>query len=237
MKIRFGLMLFFAGLGFSVASAFAGSPSDRLANLIRASLSAAIPDASIVIPSLEQTCSAPPLSTFERFDRVRLVEDRANGTALFEVTGRTPSGLEKIELVQTPYSAWKKVLIPNRRIYPNTKLQESDFRITEMNVASGPIREYRGVLLTADAPMGHLQTRQTLLEGRFVTTSSVERQPDVRRGDTVRLDLVSGDLTLSTQATASENGSVGDRIRVMAPKTKKEVVGIVRDDHSVEVAL
>ncbi len=239
LKFRFGLILFFAALGLSFGSAFAGAeaPSARLASLMRASLSAVIPEASLAIPSLEQTCSSPPLSMFERFDRVRLIEDRPNGSALFEVTGRTSAGLEKIELVQTPYSAWKKVLVPTRRIYPNTRLQEADFRITEMNVATGAIREYRGALLSAEAPLARLQTKQTLLEGRFVTTASVERQPDVRRGDTVRLDLVSGDLSLSTQATASENGSVGDRIRVMAPKTKKEVVGIVREDHSVEVAL
>ena len=104
-------------------------------------------------------------------------------------------------------------------------------------MATGPIREYRGILVPADGDFSKLQTRQTLLENQFVTTSAIERQPDVRKGDSVRLDLLSGDLQLSTQATASENGSIGDRVRVLTTKTKKEVVGTIREDHSVEVRL
>jgi flagella basal body P-ring formation protein FlgA len=209
----------------------------RLSDLIHASLTEKIADAEIRTPSLDKICSQNPLNEFQTLDRVRLVEDRPNGSALFEVTGKLKDGSEKSELVQTPYTAWKKVVVAARRIYPNTKVQDQDFKVIEMNVASGPIREYRGILIPAEGNFSRLQTRQTILENQYVTTSSVERQPDVRRGDTLRLDMVSGDLTLSTQATASENASIGDRIRVMTSKTKKEVVGTVREDHSVEVTL
>jgi len=209
----------------------------RLSDLIHASLTEKIADAEIRTPSLDKICSQAPLNEYQSMDRVRLIEDRANGTALFEVSGKSKEGAEKVELVQTPYSAWKKVVVANRRLYPNTKIQEQDLKVVEMNVATGPVREYRGILIPAEANFSRLQTRQTILENQYVTTSSVERQPDVRRGDTLRLDMVSGDLTLSTQATASENASIGERIRVMTSKTKKEVVGTVREDHSVEVTL
>jgi flagella basal body P-ring formation protein FlgA len=129
------------------------------------------------------------------------------------------------------------VLAPVRRIYPNTKLKNEDFKSQEVNVASGSPREYRGVMLSADTDLSGFQSRQTILENQFVTTTSVEKQPDLRKGDIVRLDLVSGDLTLSTQATVSEPGSIGERIRVLTAKSKKEVVGTVREDHSVEVKL
>ncbi len=129
------------------------------------------------------------------------------------------------------------MLAPVRRIYPNTKLKNEDFKSQEVNVASGSPREYRGVMLSADTDLSGFQSRQTILENQFVTTTSVEKQPDLRKGDIVRLDLVSGDLTLSTQATVSEPGSIGERIRVLTAKSKKEVVGTVREDHSVEVKL
>ena len=209
----------------------------RLSDLIHASLTEKIADAEIRTPSLDKICSQKPLSEFQSLDRIRLIEDRPNGTALFEVFGKLKDGGERTELVQTPYTAWKKVVVANRRLYPNTKVQEQDFKVVEMNVASGPIREYRGVLIPAEGNFSRLQTRQTILENQYVTSTSVERQPDVRKGDTLRLDMVSGDLSLSTQATASESASIGDRIRVMTSKTKKEVVGTVREDHSVEVIL
>jgi flagella basal body P-ring formation protein FlgA len=196
-----------------------------------------IPGAEIRIPSLEKLCSQAPLNGYASISTVRLVEDRAQGVVLFEINGSGEDGTPRSDLVQTPYSAWKRVLAPVRRIYPNTKLKNEDFKSQEVNVASGSPREYRGVMLSADTDLSGFQSRQTILENQFVTTTSVEKQPDLRKGDIVRLDLVSGDLTLSTQATVSEPGSIGERIRVLTAKSKKEVVGTVREDHSVEVKL
>ncbi len=203
----------------------------------REALSERIHDAEIRIPSLEKLCSTAPLRDYSSVSRVRLVEDRADGTALFELTGSGSDGSLRSDLVQTPYSAWKRVLSPIRRVYPNTKLKNEDFKEIELNVASGVAREYRGVMVSAGTDLGGQQSRQTILEGQFVTSSAIEKQPDLRKGDLVRLDLTSGDLTLSTQATVSESGSIGDRVRVITSKSKKEVVGRVREDRSVEVNL
>ncbi len=213
------------------------SLSSDLSEKFRLVLGERIPSAEIRIPSLEKLFSQLPLSGYVSVTKVRLVEDRAQGVAIFELTGQGVDGAQLSDLVQTPYAAWKRVLAPVRRIYPNSKLKNDDFKIQEVNVATGAPREYRGVMLSADSDLSGFQSRQTILENQFVTTGAIERQPDVRKGDTVRLDLVSGDLTLSTQATASEAGAVGERVRVLTNKSKKEVVGIVREDHSVEVKL
>jgi flagella basal body P-ring formation protein FlgA len=157
--------------------------------------------------------------------------------SLFEVSGTLEDGSERADLIQTPYSAWKKAWVAAKRLYPNTRLKDEDFKISEINVATGPAREYRGVMLPADTRFSGLQTKQTLLEGQFAVTSAVERQPDLRKGDQVRLDLISGDLTLTTQGMAEEPASVGDHVRIMTSKTKKEVVGILKEDRSVEVQL
>jgi len=196
-----------------------------------------IAGAEIRIPSLTKLCGQAPLSDYHSVTKARLVEDRPNGVALFEITGLGMDGIEKSDLIQTPYSAWRRVIMPTHRIYPNTKLKNDDFRTSEVNVATGSAREYRGVMVSAGIDFTGLQSKQTLLENQFVVTTAIEKQPDLHKGDLVRLDLISGDLTLSTQATASETGSVGDRIRVMTAKSKKEVVGVIREDHSVEVSL
>lgn len=210
---------------------------ERMSTLMKSALTEKIADAEIRIPSLEKICSRPPLSDYVEIKRVRLVEDKATGVALFEVNGKTSTGLDQADLVQTPYSAWKRAIIAKRRVYPNTKLKSEDFAISEVNVATGAAREYRGVMLPAGTELAGLQSKQSILENQFVTTPAVEKSPDVHRGDTIKLDLVSGELTLSTQATAVEPGLIGERVKVLTTKTKKEMVGVLREDHSVEVRL
>jgi len=157
--------------------------------------------------------------------------------ALLEVSGVGEEGAERSDLIQTPFTAWKKALVPTHRIYPNSKIKNDDFKTIEVNVATGPAREYRGIMIQAGTDLLGMQTRQTLLENQFLVASAIERQPDIKKGEMVRLDLISGDLTLTTQATANENASVGDRVRVSTMKGKKEVLGVLKEDHSVEVKL
>ena len=218
-------------------STAAHASPDRLSALVREALTEKIADAEIRIPSLEKITHQTPLSTYKTFTKVRLVEDRANGVALLEVSGMGEEGTEHTDLIQTPFTAWKKALVPIRRIYPNSKIKNEDFKTIEVNVATGSAREYRGIMVQAGTDLLGMQTRQTLLENQFLVTSAIERQPDIKKGEMVRLDLTSGDLTLTTQGTANESASVGERVRVSTMKGKKEVLGILKEDHSVEVKL
>ncbi len=237
-SLKFDLVILFALFSALPAQAESAAPlSENLSEMMKAALTEKIADAEIRVPSLAGICAQPPLSEYVEVKRVRLVEDRPNGTALFEVNGRTASGQDQADLVQTPYSAWRKAVVAKHRIYPNTKLRAEDFTISEVNVASGTAREYRGVMVPAGTDLNGLQTRQSIIENQFVTRSAVERAPDLKRGDIIKLDLVSGELTLTTQATAIEPGLVGERVKVLTTKTKKEMVGVLREDHSVEVRL
>lgn len=236
--MKFDLVVLIALFSALPARAESGiALSDHLSDLMKSTLTEKIADAEIRIPSLAKIFAQKPLSEYAEVRHVRLVEDRPNGVALFEVTGRTTAGQDQADLVQTPYSAWKRVVVAKRRIYPNTKLRAEDFTISEVNVASGMAREYRGVMVPATTELSGLQSRQSILENQFVTSPAVERSPDLRRGDLIKLDLVSGELTLTTQATAVDPAVIGDRVKVLTTKTKKEMVGILREDHSVEVRL
>ena len=228
---------------FITASAFADStstslsPTERLSSLIRVSLMEKIAGSEVRIPSLDRLMSSQPMANFAEVRTIRLVTDKANGVAQFEVIGTSSEGKELVETIQTPYEAWKKVPIANHRIFPNSKLKNEDFKIEDVNVASGVAREFRGVMIRADTNFNQLQTKQTILEGQYVVTSAVQKTPDIRKGDTVKLELISGDLTLTTQAVTEEAASVGSQVRVMTTKTKRELIGLVKDDHSVEVNL
>jgi flagella basal body P-ring formation protein FlgA len=231
------LSIFIASTSFAKGVNSDASLATRLSTLIRASLTEKIADVEIRLPSLTRLMSAPPMSHFSEIKNVRLVIDKTNGIAQFEVLGSTPEGKELIENIQTPYEAWKKVPVAVRRVYPNTKLKAEDFKIQSINVATGAAREYRGVMMPEDTALNQYQSKQSILEGQYVITSAVEKTPDIRKGDTVRLELTSGDLTLTTQAVTQEAASVGSQVRVITNKTKRELMGLVMPDHSVEVNL
>ena len=214
--------------------------SDRLSSLMSKTLEEKIAHAEVKIPSLEQAIENSEIEKYEEVKSVRLMEDRPNGIAVFEVIGREDEK-EVSQVLQTPYEAWVKVPVATHRIYPSTKLKNEDFRTQSINVASGTPREYRGIMISAEdraaSELDRMESKQTILEGQFVVSSALQRQPDIRKGETIKLELVSGELTLTTQAVLQESGSVGDRVRVLTLKTKKEIVGKIKDDHSVEVIL
>ena len=224
---------------FSAAASFAqsdASPSLSLSSLVKKALENKIPKAEIQIPSLDKVEKSAAIADFDQIKTVRLIEEKANGIAILEVVGLIGEK-ESSQVIQTPYEAWVNVPVATRRIYPNTKLKEEDFKVQQVNVASGPAREYRGVMVSAETNFDQMESAQSILEGQYVVSSAIRKQPDVRKGDMVKLELVSGELTLVTQAQVQEPASIGERVRVLTTKTKKEIVGKVKEDHSVEVEL
>jgi flagella basal body P-ring formation protein FlgA len=229
------LTLFF----ISTTAAFAqtdASPSLSLSSLVKKALENKITKAEIQIPSLEKIEKSAAIADFDSIKTVRLIEEKSNGIATLEVVGLI-GDKESSQVIQTPFEAWINVPVATHRIYPNTKLKEEDFKVQPVNVASGPAREYRGVMISSDTNFDRMESAQSILEGQYVVASAVRKQPDVRKGDMVKLELISGELTLVTQAQVQEPASVGERVRVLTTKTKKEIVGKVKEDHSVEVEL
>ncbi len=235
------LVIFFAQTALLSTQSRAGELSDRLSSLVKNTLeekySSKSNPAEIKIPSLEKLIQSSAFKNITVIKTIRLVEDKPSGVAIFEVFGLNSNQEEISKTIQTPFEAWVRVAVATHRIYPNTKLKQEDFTVKSLNVSSGMAREYRGILADAEMSFDKTESKQTILEGQFVVTSAIQKQPDLRRGDSVKLELVSGELTLTTQGIAQEPGSTGERIHVITSKTKREIVGVVQADHSVEVSL
>ena len=227
----------FSAASFAASSGDSKSLSTVLSTLVRASLTEKIADAEIRIPSMVKLLAQKPMSDFSQISRVTLISEKPTGVAVFEVAGQDGDQHELTQTIQTPFEAWKKVPVAKHRIYPNAVLKNDDFRVQVVNVAKNPAREYRGVMVQANTNFDGQQSKQTILENQYVVDSAIQKQPDVRKGDTVKLELISGDLTLTTQAVTEEAGSIGGQIRVITAKTKREIIGRVKADRSVEVIL
>ncbi len=227
------LILTLIVISFSSTGAFALDDANLLSSRIHKILSEKIPYAEIRIPNLEKLIKSPQFSAISDLSSVRMIEDRASGVALFELVSTDGSSVR----IQTPYQAFVKAPVATHRIYPNTQLKKEDFRIETLNVATGVARDFRGAIIYDESKLDRTETRQSIMEGQFVVVNSIRKQPDVRKGETVKLELTSGDLTLTTAAIVQENAAIGERVHVLTAKSKREVIGKVREDRSIEVSL
>jgi flagella basal body P-ring formation protein FlgA len=163
-----------------------------------------------------------------------LQEINARGQAVFQVVDRSSGRLGSGWM---NYAAWVPGYIARRRVSIGEKLSEQNLVPQQINAAAGNAYEYRGTFIEQGNGLAGLESRQTILEGQFLTSSAVQRIPDLRRGDAVRIRMISGDLAVSTQGTAEEPGYIHGKIRVMATKSKREFLGELYPDGVVEVRL
>lgn len=213
---------------------------EKIERLAKAELENKFNHARVELVNLDALLDSPNFVHDQEIISTHLIEISANGLATFRIKG-TRQALnqtrEVTQVVQLPYEAWIKTWVAKKRILPHIKLNQDDFRVEEVNVAKGIPYEYRGVMVTADFPIQNVESRQTILEGTFLTTSAYQQEALVKRGDVVKLELQSGELSLTTQGVVQEPASVGGRVRVISIKSKKEFTGRLNADSIVEVKL
>jgi flagella basal body P-ring formation protein FlgA len=228
------LVKFLIGFGIGLALSTFGFAAEKnegkLDDLIRRELVKRFPGASVdLLPGSTFPSGRDDLAVTQ----VRILSEAGTGTADYSTTysdGSTALG-------QVRFSAMVPTFVASKRVHPGDKLSRGDFQIQPINIASGMAYQYRGVMLSAKEKIDGLQARQTILEGQYPLTSGVERIPDIRRGDPVELKIVSGEIQLSTMGQVQEPGYLGESIRVLTQKSKKELVGKLREGGIVEVRL
>lgn len=207
----------------------AAAPAPTLLEQARQALAQKYPQARVEITGeIQRVRGALPASA----DRVSLLGENGRGEAtLLAVTGETSAE------IRVSYLAWIFARVANRRIMPSEALTEASFLKREVNLSEGQAFVYRGVILPASEEVARLETRQSILEGQFLTQSAVQRIPDLKRGDWVKIQLNSGDLQLSTTGNAAEPGFTRGLVKVITTKSKRELAGTLRPDGIVEVKL
>jgi len=172
------------------------------------------------------TAGQPP----EVISALEILSESPRGEIQFQVNGGVAAGT-------ATFAAWKEVWISKRRVLPGERLKAEDFVPQKINIAAGMARDVRGLILGKEIDLSMMESRQTVLEGQFILSSAVQRVPDVRRGEAVRVRLVSGDVAISTPGTAEEPAYLDQQVRVMTQKSKRVLLGTLRKDGIVEVKL
>lgn len=221
---KLALVSIFLAASVSAAGTESAAVNGAYQAAIKRELSKRYPEARIAISAMRCTGVANDLSA------VVLKNMTARGEAQFGFGANAAD-------CWVSYSALVPAHIALKRVMPGESLRPEMFITQDVNVATGTAFEYRGVVLSANHSLSGLETRQTVLEGQFLTSTAVQRMPDVRRGDSVRVHLLSGGLTVSTLGMAQEPGYVNGRVRVTTAKTKREFVGTLSEGGVVEVNL
>lgn len=169
--------------------------------------------------------------------RVLVSADDAKGSANLRVESIGEESGNRTTEYRVRFSAWFRAPVAVERIAPKTPLKAEMFRWNDVDLSSGPDRRFRGLILDSDTSFKDLETRQTILEGSFPLIHMVQKIPDVRMGDSVRLRIISGGLTLVTQGVVQESGYRGKSVTVLTKQTKKKLIGKVKDSDTVEVIL
>jgi flagella basal body P-ring formation protein FlgA len=208
-----------------------GDSREDLANRITQGISKQYPGAKITLNSqVHWTRGTLP----EEIQNVSLLGETSRGEMMFSVT--SASG-DQDSQGWVSFGAWMPARVASKRVHPGEHLSADMFTIQNVNVAVGQAHDLRGVILEPETPVANLEARQSVLEGQILLSSAVQHVPDVRRGDSVRVQLLSNGLSLSTVGVAEEPAYVDGQVHVTASKTKRQLVGKLLSNGVVEVKL
>ena len=201
---------------------------------LRKKLSETYPNARIVLSEIIQWSSGEPsMEALDQVSEVSVLEESARGDVHFAGHSQGAVDIEG----WAHFAAYVPALYAVRRIMPGDHLVPESLVKREVDVASGLAHEYRGVILAPETDILKLEARQSILEGSFVMSSSVQKTPDIKRGESVRIEVLSGDVKLRTTGVAEEPAYIAGQIRVLTGKAKRELVGKLMENGVVEVKL
>ena len=162
------------------------------------------------------------------------------GTLLFSKSGMRPacvnggcatvrwrgmmqlSGTESVPITtEVRISIAEKVPIAVRNLTAGVKIGADDFRWMERK------SEWRPDATTFTAELVGQVVKRAIKLGDTIPSHSVRPAREVEKGDSVELQVRSGQLLLITQAMAETGGSVGGKVVVSNPNSKKKFLAMV----------
>jgi flagella basal body P-ring formation protein FlgA len=226
-------------MGFARADGPAPAPSESsMEDAIVGEIASAFPGAKIEIYGNVHWTKGP---VPQKAGQVRFLGENGRGEAQIQVRGvvEDQDGTAMMTTAEgmVPFGAKVPAYVATRRIGPGEKIDSKAFVKKSVDVARGQARELRGVIFPAGEPLSGLESRQTILEGQFLTSTAVQKTPDIKRGDLVNIRVISGGLVVDVQGTAEESAYLDGQVRVLAMKTKRELIGMLKAGSVVEVNL
>lgn len=132
---------------------------------------------------------------------------KSGGRVNVEVSCKSPNAWTI--LVPALAKIYRSVAIANRNLERGEVISESDLASEIKEVSNFRV----GYALTPEALIGK-EIRGTINKGEVFRTSSLDSPLVIRRGDTVSMEAVIGEISVKTNGTAVSDGRIGQQIRV-----------------------
>lgn len=124
------------------------------------------------------------------------------------------------------------VAVASERIQRGTVLTRDHIRLENRKL----FRHHRGFYTDLTSLEGQLTT-QVIPLGRVMGPGMIKNNPDVRRGEAVSVCILRGNVTLTMEGFAREDGYNGQRLRVFCPDPQHEFLGTLENSAVVRVTL
>jgi flagella basal body P-ring formation protein FlgA len=125
-----------------------------------------------------------------------------------------------------------EVLVAGRNLKPFEEISFEDLKKERREVTN-----FSDKYFTEAKELSDFRTKRNIPLGRIIGRDAVEEIPLIKKGDKVKILVLSGNVLLTSLGIAREDGKSGEIIKVTDSNTKKIITGWVEDKNTVKIEL
>lgn len=142
---------------------------------------------------------------------------------------------ELIRKIEVPFKIkiQKEVVVANKDIPPNSVIREDD-----LITVSRDVDNYNQIIIEIQNAVGKLTARR-ISRGEIIKKNDLQQPKVIKRGQSVNVEVISGNVKIYTTGVASQDGAIGETIRIRRDNdnSKSTIDGIVVNDNLVQIIL
>jgi flagella basal body P-ring formation protein FlgA len=144
------------------------------------------------------------------------------------------NGPERIARCQEVLQAriWRQIPVAHSRLERGQLLRDADVTMERRDLLT-----QRDVVLAIPAENDSLELAESVAVGMPVPNRAVRPRPLIKRGQMIDAIFEDGDLKISLKVESLQDGALGQTVRVLNPKTHRELYGKVQNEESISIAL
>lgn len=124
--------------------------------------------------------------------------------------------------------AYQKILVARTPLKSHRAVKQTEFMLKELNIAG-----------LKNKPYQHLQTalwlKKTLHQNEVLDETHLKALPEVVKGQSVHLKIISQGVSITTEAIAQHDAYKGQKVSMRNPRSNKTFMALVTDLNQVEV--
>jgi len=152
-----------------------------------------------------------------------------NGNRLMIPVLLTKESKKRESHITVKLRLYKNVVTVINKIESRKDLSASDFEMKNLDVSL-----VRGTPFSSLEEINSYRTKIALNPGTILIREVLEEKPVIQNGDLVKASFINGNVTVSIEANARQEGAVGDIIRIVT-QSKQQYKAKVIDSSNVNI--